>query len=95
MNRRKFLGVCAGVAVTGIAVAKTDRFCEVVVEPETIGFAPRHYPYQRLRWVTSDQLYDRMRAGWEEYRGLTAPISKLVSNHPPHNKIAHLMIYRG
>ncbi len=87
MNRRKFLGVCAGAAVVGVAASK------VVVEPETIGFAPRHYPYQKLRWVNSDQLYNRMRAGWREYQD---PIDgTLFSKLVAHNKIAHLMVFNG
>ena len=32
MDRRKFIGACAGVAATGVAISSTDRFCGPDIE---------------------------------------------------------------
>ncbi len=98
MNRRKFLGACAGAAVVAVAASK------VVTEPEVAPTMDRPFhngkPFIRpvragtpgeVRWVNSEYLYSFMRAGWKEHQVNGALISKLVA----HNQVAHLMVFNG
>ena len=56
MNRRKFLLGTAGVAVSGVALAKSTPRNGVHIHQGC-----------KVRWVKSTKSYDAMRKGWQEH----------------------------
>ena len=90
MNRRKFLGACAGTAIAATAVAKGVSWKDAVSMRQKIVTA-EPMVHRKLRWVNSKEIYKYMREGWEEYRHDDTVVSKSIGK----NEIVHLMAYRG
>jgi len=89
MNRRKFLGVCAGAAATGAVVAKSGDLA-VTSKDWARGYvhgikSMKKHEARTIRWVKSENYYDFLRAGWKDYG---CPVSS------ENKHLWHLMVLR-
>ena len=71
MNRRKFLGVCAGVVAVTPVLAKSDtEWAEGYIKGIKAHKAPLgtmdNPTHNGKRWISSREYYDYLRAGWKE-----------------------------